>query len=256
MLKSIKEELKKAKEALEARKIKIKEVKKTLEGSRKKQKEIFEKIKKSKKNLLYFHIKLLFLYVPYLFLIFESRNIGFFLLIYSVFHIGVHLHLIHKKHKAARGKIEAYAVTESMIYSFIQVVIIFGIFIYISETFVILDQLLYKAEELPLSLFDFIYFSIITISTVGYGDISPIHWFSKSITILEIAIGVWFLIILIPTMISLKKEGIILFNNLDIEIEGLENDMEELDKETSDMDDLIEQLEKEIEELEKDMKTK
>jgi len=42
-------------------------------------------------------------------------------------------------------------------------------------------------------LVDFLYFSIVTISTVGYGDISPVGIIPKIITAFEIAIGYFFL---------------------------------------------------------------
>lgn len=41
-------------------------------------------------------------------------------------------------------------------------------------------------------LFDFIYFSVITLSTVGYGDISPINWMPRLLSISEILIGYLF----------------------------------------------------------------
>ncbi len=42
-------------------------------------------------------------------------------------------------------------------------------------------------------LIDFIYFSVITLSTVGYGDITPIHWVAKLLCISEILIGYLFI---------------------------------------------------------------
>lgn len=58
------------------------------------------------------------------------------------------------------------------------------------------DQPWFKYESSTSSgsvLFDFIYFSIITLSTVGYGDISPINWMPKLLSITEILIGYMFI---------------------------------------------------------------
>lgn len=41
--------------------------------------------------------------------------------------------------------------------------------------------------------FDFIYFSIVTLSTVGFGDISPIYWSAKLVSIAEILVGYMFI---------------------------------------------------------------
>ncbi len=43
-----------------------------------------------------------------------------------------------------------------------------------------------KQNNKELSFFDFIYFSLVTQTTVGYGDIVPCHIFSKIITMLQL----------------------------------------------------------------------
>ncbi|SMF44114.1 potassium channel family protein [Desulfovibrio gilichinskyi] len=44
-------------------------------------------------------------------------------------------------------------------------------------------------------IFDFIYFSGVTITTLGYGDISPVHWYPKLLTIYEVFCGFILLIV-------------------------------------------------------------
>ena len=54
----------------------------------------------------------------------------------------------------------------------------------------------------PLPFFDLFYFSVVTIATVGYGDIQPVLWWSRSVTILEIAFGMGFVLLLFTMLIS------------------------------------------------------
>lgn len=50
--------------------------------------------------------------------------------------------------------------------------------------------------------FDLLYFSLVTITTVGYGDIQPGLWVSKVFVISEILFGVGFALLLITMLIS------------------------------------------------------
>ena len=45
------------------------------------------------------------------------------------------------------------------------------------------------------SLFEMLYFSVITIATVGYGDILPISLVSRLLCVLEIALGQFLILI-------------------------------------------------------------
>lgn len=50
--------------------------------------------------------------------------------------------------------------------------------------------------------YDFIYFSYVTLTTVGFGDITPVHPFAKSFTILISIAGQLYLTILIAIVIG------------------------------------------------------
>ncbi len=54
----------------------------------------------------------------------------------------------------------------------------------------------------PLPYFDLFYFSVVTIATVGYGDIRPVHWVSRVFTITEIVFGLGFVLLLFTMLIS------------------------------------------------------
>jgi hypothetical protein len=51
--------------------------------------------------------------------------------------------------------------------------------------------------------FDFFYFSLITITTVGYGDITAALWLSKTYVMAEVLFGAGFVILLFTMLISL-----------------------------------------------------
>lgn len=55
-----------------------------------------------------------------------------------------------------------------------------------------------------LSLVDSLYFSGVTITTLGYGDISPIHWFPKFLTVFEVLCG--FSLIVVCFAVYLKDD--------------------------------------------------
>ena len=54
----------------------------------------------------------------------------------------------------------------------------------------------------PFPYFDLLYFSLVTITTVGYGDIRPAIWVSKAFIITEILFGLGFVLLLFTMLIS------------------------------------------------------
>ena len=59
------------------------------------------------------------------------------------------------------------------------------------------------AHPTPIPYFDLLYYSQITITTVGYGDISPIHWVAKVFVMFEVLFGVGFALLLFTMLVSL-----------------------------------------------------
>lgn len=49
---------------------------------------------------------------------------------------------------------------------------------------------------------DFVYFSLVTMTTTGYGDIRPVSHVARSLTILEILIGQLYLVVMIARLVS------------------------------------------------------
>jgi hypothetical protein len=54
---------------------------------------------------------------------------------------------------------------------------------------------------------DFIYFSVVTISTVGYGDISPKNATAKMLCVVEILMGYFFIAMLLSIIIGRFREN-------------------------------------------------
>ena len=58
----------------------------------------------------------------------------------------------------------------------------------------------FNKEHLPI---DMIYFSFTTLTTLGYGDITPVSYTAKMWSITEAMIGVMFLAVMISRVVSL-----------------------------------------------------
>jgi hypothetical protein len=54
----------------------------------------------------------------------------------------------------------------------------------------------------PFPYFDLFFFSVVTIATIGYGDIQPALWTARGAAILEIAFGMGFILLLFTMMVS------------------------------------------------------
>lgn len=58
-----------------------------------------------------------------------------------------------------------------------------------------------------LSLFDFTHYSVVTISTLGYGDIKPVHWTARLLSMAEVLFGIGLIVIYVGVAIAvLLKE--------------------------------------------------
>lgn len=51
-------------------------------------------------------------------------------------------------------------------------------------------------------LWQFVYYSAVTITTLGYSDIRPISFFTQAVTILEVIFGIFFIVFLFGTFLS------------------------------------------------------
>ena len=58
-----------------------------------------------------------------------------------------------------------------------------------------MTDVFWNTEEFPMHITDAIYFSGVTITTLGYGDFSPAHWYPKFLTVYEVFCGFILLIV-------------------------------------------------------------
>jgi len=125
-----------------------------------------------------------------------------FMLIVSVLWLWI-LSIIVRKIKGFKGIF-------FVIIGLIGLVIFFGIkyytiYSYNSKNFYILTENLNIKSGA--NLFDFIYFSFITITTVGYGDIIPINPMAKFLTIIEVLLGISFVSLILGRLILEKDKS-------------------------------------------------
>lgn len=66
--------------------------------------------------------------------------------------------------------------------------------------------------EIPKNIFESVYFSGVTITTLGYGDITPKHWFPQLLTIYEVFCGVILLVVCFAIYAN-KNSSVVSSNN-------------------------------------------
>lgn len=86
--------------------------------------------------------------------------------------------------------------------NYIECVIHFGIIFYILQ-FYFCNFLNHNGKPQNLTIIDTLYFSASTITTLGYGDISPGHWLSKCIVMLELYCGLLLLVLTLTVYIGM-----------------------------------------------------
>jgi len=64
------------------------------------------------------------------------------------------------------------------------------------------ESFTYTGQD-PATFFDFLYYSFVSLTTFGYGDLTPLGDFAKALAIVEAVIGVFYMGIIISRLVSL-----------------------------------------------------
>ena len=68
-----------------------------------------------------------------------------------------------------------------------------------------------KSFSMPLDAFDSVYFSLVTVSTLGYGEIHPLSKYARAIAMAELLVGMWFFITVVPVAVADQAERLRIF---------------------------------------------
>ena len=60
------------------------------------------------------------------------------------------------------------------------------------------------ASNLPEQMTEFLYYSYVTLNTLGYGDISPVRSLARILAMLEVTFGVFYLAILVASLVGIQ----------------------------------------------------
>ncbi len=156
---------------------------------------------------IFWIVPILLLYIPFKYISFLSILIALFY-IYVLFG-DIFLSVFgHEKLEKKRGMIDITTVPEMRAEIIGALIKYIGGIISFATIFKGLQILLNGKAFIiqnpsPFSYFDMFYYSLVTITTVGYGDITPTHWVSKLFVIGEILFGLGFVLLLFTMLISL-----------------------------------------------------
>jgi hypothetical protein len=147
--------------------------------------------------------------LPFLFAYFDNTIVNITLIIYSILNLIFIVIAIQHIKKYFSFDINPFDYV-SLQFSFaIYTILVFGLTYFV---FFRIDSQNFSGRISGSNIIDFIYFSFVTITTLGYGDIVPNSNYIKIIVIVELSFGVWFLVTIIPQSISLQANRLYDFN--------------------------------------------
>lgn len=87
--------------------------------------------------------------------------------------------------------------------SYVGLIINFALLYYLIPSVNLIQCSDFFAMELQCSdFFNWVYFSGVTLTTLGYGDITPKHWLSQLLVLYEVLLGILLIVIVIATYIG------------------------------------------------------
>lgn len=111
--------------------------------------------------------------------------------------------------------------------------------------------ILFNVDESFFSIFDSIWYTIVTVSGVGYGDITPTTYVGKAIGMLTIILGVFFISIFTAAMAGLyaEKTELKTRNKIKKELNILKEENNELKEQLQNMERKIDKIDKKLDDL-------
>jgi hypothetical protein len=142
-------------------------------------------------------------FLVYLLAFFDKPFISWVLFIYSLFLIIFHIIIINEFKKAMAYVSNPFDFVKVELINFVLIVVYFGLsFLFLWK----LDQGQYHDQNSSLSVLDMIYYSFVTVATLGYGDIYPTSACSKILVISELCFGIWFVATILPVAVADQAE--------------------------------------------------
>lgn len=139
-------------------------------------------------------------FIPYVLLFINNSYIYYGLQVYAVLMICVLFRMIYVFKKEMWNISNPFDFVAVELMNFAQLMIHFGM------AFYSLDKASPTSFDGSLSIIESIYFSVVTIVTLGYGDICPASSYAKILSIAEVLSGVWFIATVLPTAIADQAE--------------------------------------------------
>lgn len=141
--------------------------------------------------------------IPYLFYFFSFVHrppISWILFVFSCAMVCLYTYLVEGFKQAM------FHISNSRDFVIIEFINLANIVVYFGLSYFYLSKISpnqFNNQGTPL---DFIYYSLVTMATIGYGDIVPIKPLAKITAMAQIGIGIWFFVTVIPVAIADQAE--------------------------------------------------
>ncbi|MBV7433794.1 potassium channel family protein [Cardiobacteriaceae bacterium TAE3-ERU3] len=132
----------------------------------------------------------------YIFALFDMPYMSHIMAVYSALILYIYVRLI--------TEFKRYMNYHDNLFNFVKIelIIFINLIIYFGFVYYFLGVTDSSSFNEPLELFDAMYFSLITISTVGYGHYYPMSMLAKLLVMSEILIGMWMVMTVLPVVIN------------------------------------------------------
>jgi voltage-gated potassium channel Kch len=124
-------------------------------------------------------------------------------LLYIAFLIVLYITFIARFNYSRIFVLDPFRLVRIQLFTFAMATICFGALAYCIW---VIDRSSYVGNVR--SYLDMIYYSFVTVTTVGYGDITPVTLPARLLAVAEILFGLWFVVSIIPVAVAQQTERI------------------------------------------------